>query len=319
MRDKKDAPGLHPRVAAFALHLGGERRLSEHTVAAYTRDVEQLSAFLERRFEIDDWKQVGKVELRAWLAELSRENGASTIGRKLASLRAFFKFVGRGDRGFDNPAEQLATPRVKRPMALVLNMEAAAEVVESPDEAARVSAAQRARDRLLLELLYGSGLRLAELAGLDLEAVDARAGMLRVLGKGKKERLVPMSGACRAAYAEYLAQRPALSHPKSGAQDAKAVLLGRYGARLGRRQIQKLVQKYGALGAGRADMHPHALRHMCATHMLEGGADLRVIQEFLGHKSLSTTQRYTHLSVEQLLGVYDKSHPLAVRKRAAKA
>jgi integrase/recombinase XerC len=319
MRAKQDAPGLHPRVAAFTLHLGGERRLSEHTVAAYTRDVEQLAVFLERRFQIASWKEVGKVELRAWLAELSRDSGPSTIGRKLASLRAFFRFFGRGDRTFDNPAEQLATPRVKRPMALVLNMEAAAEVVESPDLVARVSAAQRVRDRLLLELLYGSGLRLSELAGLDLDAVDARAGMLRVLGKGKKERLVPMSGACRRAYAEYLAQRPALCHPKSGAQDARAVLLGRYGARLGRRQIQKLVQKYGALGAGRADMHPHALRHMCATHMLEGGADLRVIQEFLGHKSLSTTQRYTHLSVEQLLGVYDKSHPLAVRKRAAKA
>jgi integrase/recombinase XerC len=319
MREKKDAPGLHPRVAAFTLHLGGERRLSEHTVAAYTRDVEQLAAFLERRFQIHDWKEVGKVELRAWLAELSSDNGPSTIGRKLASLRAFFKFFGRGDRTFDNPAEQLATPRVKRPMALVLNMEAAAELVESPDDAARVSVAQRARDRLLLELLYGSGLRLSELAGLDLEAVDARAGMVRVLGKGKKERLVPMSGACRQAYAEYLAQRPALCQPKSGAQDARAVLLGRYGGRLGRRQIQKLVQKYGALGAGRADMHPHALRHMCATHMLEGGADLRVIQEFLGHKSLSTTQRYTHLSVEHLLGVYDKSHPLAVRKRSAKA
>jgi integrase/recombinase XerC len=320
MSAKKDAPGLLPRVAAFGLYLGGERRLSEHTVAAYTRDVEQLAAFLERRFQIASWQEVGKVELRAWLAELSRENnGPSTIGRKLASLRAFFRFHGRGDRTFDNPAEQLATPRVKRPMALVLSMDLAAEVVEAPDEAGRVSAAQRARDRLLLELLYGSGLRLSELAGLDLEAVDSRAGMVRVLGKGRKERVVPLSGACRQAYADYLAQRGSLCHPKTGAQDPQAVLLGRYGARLGRRQIQKLVQKYGALGAGRGDVHPHALRHMCATHMLEGGADLRVIQEFLGHKSLSTTQRYTHLSVEQLLGVYDKSHPLAVRKRAAKA
>lgn len=319
MAERKDAPGLLPRVAAFALHLGGERRLSEHTVAAYRRDVEQLATFLEHRFQIDRWQEVGKLELRSWLAELSKENGASTIGRKLASLRAFFKFHGRGDRTYDNPAEQLATPRVKRPMALVLNMETAAELVESPEQAARVSAAQRARDRLLLELLYGSGLRLAELAGLDLAAVDERSGVLRVLGKGRKERLVPMSGACRQAYTEYLVQRPALCHPKSGTQDMAAVLLGRWGGRLGRRQIQKLVQKYGALGAGRADVHPHALRHMCATHMLEGGADLRVIQEFLGHKSLSTTQRYTHLSVEQLLGVYDKSHPLAVRKRVPKA
>jgi integrase/recombinase XerC len=262
---------------------------------------------------------VGKVELRAWLAELSRTRGASTIGRKLASVRAFFRFYGRADRTFDNPADQLATPRVKKPPALVLSMESAAELVESPDEAPRVSEAQRARDRLILELLYGSGLRLSELAGLDLEAVDGRSGMLRVLGKGKKERVVPMSGACREAYGQYLAQRAVLCQPKTGGQDARALLLGRWGRRLGRRQIQKLVGKYGALGAGRADMHPHALRHMCATHMLEGGADLRVIQEFLGHASLSTTQRYTHLSVEQLLGVYDRSHPLAVRARRAKA
>jgi integrase/recombinase XerC len=319
MGTRKDSPGLRPRIAAFGAHLAGERRLSEHTVEGYTRDVEQLAAFLEQRWQIASWSEVGKVELRAWLAELSKTRGASTIGRKLASLRAFFKFHGRGDRTFDNPAEQLATPRVKKPPALVLNMASAAELVEAPDAAARVSDAQRSRDRLILELLYGSGLRRQELSGLDLEAVDARAGMLRVLGKGKKERLVPMGGACRRAYAEYLQQRASLCHPKTGSQDMRAVLLGRWGRRLGRRQIQKLVGKYGALGVGRGDMHPHALRHMCATHMLEGGADLRVIQEFLGHKSLSTTQRYTHLSVEQLLGVYDRSHPLAVRTRRAKA
>jgi integrase/recombinase XerC len=316
---KKSPALLRPRILAFGAHLAGERRLSVHTVEGYTRDVEQLAAFLEQRFEVASWSEVGKVELRAWLAELSKSRGASTIGRKLASLRAFFKFHARGDRTFDNPAERLATPRVKKPPALVLNMDSAAQIVESPDEATRLSDAQRARDRLILELLYGSGVRLQELAGLDLEAVDERAGMLRVLGKGKKERLVPMGGACRQAYAAYLKQRPSLCHPKTGNQDAAAVLLGRWGRRLGRRQIQKLVGKYGALGVGRADLHPHALRHMCATHMLEGGADLRVIQEFLGHKSLSTTQRYTHLSVEQLLGVYDRSHPLAVRPRRAKA
>jgi integrase/recombinase XerC len=319
MRARHDSSGLRPRIAAFSAHLGGERRLSSHTVEGYTRDVEQLVTFVEERFAIASWSEIGKVELRAWLAELSKTRGASTIGRKLASLRAFFKFHGRGDRTFDNPAEQLATPRVKKPPALVLSMELAAQVVESPDEAARVSDAQRARDRLILELLYGSGLRLQELAGLDLEAVDERGAMLRVLGKGKKERLVPMGGACRQAYVDYLKQRPSLCHPRTGNQDPAAVLLGRWGRRLGRRQIQKLVGKYGGLGVGRSDLHPHALRHMCATHMLEGGADLRVIQEFLGHNSLSTTQRYTHLSVEQLLGVYDRSHPLAVRPRRAKA
>jgi integrase/recombinase XerC len=261
------------------------------------------------------WAEVGKPELRAWLAELSKTQGASTIARKLASVRAFFKFIARADPTFANPAERLATPRVRRPMPLVLNAGLAAEIVEAPSSAPSVGTAQRARDRMMLELLYGSGLRVQELAGLDLEALDVGASVVRVLGKGRKERLVPFGAACLRAYREYLGSRPLLRHPKTGNQDASALLLSRHGQRLGVRQIQKLVGKYGALGAGRAGVHPHALRHMCATHLLEGGADLRVIQEFLGHKSLSTTQRYTHLSVEQLLGVYDKSHPLAVKRK----
>lgn len=300
-------------IHAFSRHLAAERRLSPHTVSSYTRDVEQLAAYVARRFRVTGWRAVGKLELRAWLAELSASAGASTLARKLASARAFFQFVARGDTSFDNPATLLATPRVRKPAALVLNVDATAQVVEAPAEAAAVSDAQRARDTLMLELLYGGGLRLSELEDLELGAIDARTGVLRVLGKGRKERLVPLGGAAARALEQYLARRPLLCHPRTGAQHPAALLLGRYGRRLGRRQIQKLVAKYGALGAGRGDLHPHALRHMCATHLLEGGADLRVIQELLGHSSLSTTQRYTHLSVEQLLGVYDRSHPLATR------
>jgi integrase/recombinase XerC len=329
----RPALGFDRCIQAFVAHLRGERRASPHTVAAYQRDLQQLSAFLaERLGHAPALGEVGKLELRAWLAQLTRVHGTSTIARKLASVRAFFRHSTRTDPSRDNPAEGLATPRVRRPLPLVLGTDAAAQVMDAPGErngagsrrgtnareAAEGDAIDRAlacRDRLILELLYGCGLRVHELAALDREALRLDAGTLSVLGKGRKERRVPVGRACQRAHDEYLAWRPQLRHPKTGEQDPHALLLGRHGRRLGIRQIQNLVRRYGALGAGRADLHPHALRHTCATHMLEGGADLRVIQEFLGHQSLSTTQRYTHVSIERLLAVYDQSHPLAIARR----
>jgi integrase/recombinase XerC len=209
---------------------------------------------------------------------------------------------------------------------MVLSVDAAAQVMEAPAASRRASQpvedgpvdARLRRDHLILELLYGCGLRVHELAALDQDALQLTTGTLAVLGKGRKERMVPVGRLCQEAHEEYLRHRPMLRHPKTGYQDARALLLGRSGRRLGVRQIQNLVRRYGLMGAGRGDLHPHALRHMCATHMLEGGADLRVIQEFLGHQSLSTTQRYTHLSVQQLMRVYDQSHPLAVASKSAK-
>lgn len=320
-------------IQDFVAHLRGERRASPHTVSAYQRDLQQLSTFLGARLgHAPALREVGKLELRAWLAELTRENGTSTIARKLASVRALFRHSTRADPSRDNPAEGLATPRLRRPLPLVLGTDAAAQVMEAPrerksarvaraahapaaEDGDRVERARRCRDQLILELLYGCGLRVHELAALDRDALQLDAGTLAVLGKGRKERRVPVGRACQRAHDEYLALRPQLCHPKTGAQDPRALLLGRHGRRLGIRQIQNLVRQYGVLGAGRGDLHPHALRHTCATHMLEGGADLRVIQEFLGHQSLSTTQRYTHVSVERLLSVYDRSHPLALAPR----
>src|SRR5688572_15212937 len=331
----RPALALDRCIQDFLAHLRGERRASPHTVSAYQRDLQQLSTFLgDRLGHAPALREVGKLELRAWLAELTREHGTSTIARKLASVRALFRHSTRVDPSRDNPAEGLATPRLRRPLPLVLGTDAAAQVMEAPRErkGARgsrgasaaadgdpVERARWCRDQLILELLYGCGLRVHELAALDREALRLDAGTLAVLGKGRKERLVPVGRACQRAHDEYLALRPLLCHPKTGAQDPRALLLGRHGRRLGIRQIQNLVREYGALGAGRGDLHPHALRHTCATHMLEGGADLRVIQEFLGHQSLSTTQRYTHVSVERLLSVYDQSHPLAIAPRKGDA
>jgi integrase/recombinase XerC len=192
-----------------------------------------------------------------------------------------------------------------------LAAEQAAEVMSAPLAQKRGREIEHLRDALALELLYGSGLRVSELASLDLEQIALEAAEVRVLGKGRKERIVPLGSKALLALDAYLPRRAELGHPKTRALDPKALLLSRLGKRLGVRWLQALVKRYGALGTGRADLHPHALRHSCATHMLEGGADLRAIQEMLGHSSLSTTQRYTHVSLDQLLAVYDRAHPLA--------
>jgi integrase/recombinase XerC len=215
----------------------------------------------------------------------------------------------------ENPAAQLATPKVRRKLPAFLGVDQAAEVMAAPLALPALTGVQRARDVLLLELLYGSGLRVSELAGLNVSDIDQRESMIRVVGKGRKERIVPMGSKALEALASYLQLRGELRHPKTGAQDPQALLLTPRGQRMGVRQVQRLVQRYGALGAGRPDLHPHALRHSCATHLLEGGADLRAIQELLGHSGLSTTQRYTHLSLDRLLQVYDQSHPLAKLSR----
>lgn len=304
-------------VHRFAEYLELERRSSPHTVKAYQRDLTSLVEFLRERLEREPTlSDVSRLTLRSWLGTVGEGLAPTSIARKLSSVRAFYVFLGRTGEVRENPAALLQSPKLSRGLPLVLRPEAAAEVVESPESGPLGSDIERLRDRALLELLYGSGLRVSELAGLDLEAVDVRQAELRVLGKGRKERIVPMSGKALDALAAYLPRRTELSHPRTRKYDEKALLLSVRGRRLGVRAIQKLVQRYGVLGAGRPDLHPHALRHSYATHLLEGGADLRVIQELLGHSSLATTQRYTHVSLDQLLTVYDKAHPLARAKRA---
>ena len=173
------------------------------------------------------------------------------------------------------------------------------------------------RDRAFLELLYGGGLRVSEACGLDLGNVSLDERTVRVMGKGRKERIVPIGRKCEAALRAWLADREELRHPRTGFLDPLAVFVSTRGRRLGPRAAQLIVRRYGIAGAGRADLHPHALRHTCATHLLDGGADLRAIQEMLGHASLSTTQRYTHVSVAHLMAVYDAAHPLARRLPAS--
>jgi integrase/recombinase XerC len=294
-------------LTGFLDFLASERRASPHTVSAYRRDLLQLGKyFAEKNGEDAPLSDIDVYLLRQWLGALSRVVAPPSVGRKIAATKAFFRFLLRRGWVMKDPAADLASPKVRRPLPTFLGVDAAREVMETPhgDDATSI------RDRAVLELLYGSGLRVSELVHLDLRHIDLEAGMVHVLGKGKKERIVPLGQPTVRALRAYLDVRSSV--PKAGSSlDPVALFVTRRGARLGVRQVQLFVHRYGALGAGRADLHPHALRHTCATHMLEGGADLRAIQEMLGHASLATTQRYTHVSLEQLMKVYDGAHPLA--------
>ena len=296
-------------ITRFLSHLEAERNASKHTLTAYAGDLAGLEAFLKEREArgLNDVRAIDVYVLRGWLGSLARVIAPSSVARKLAAVRTWMKWLYRMGKIPSSPADELASPKVRRGLPTVLDVDAAKEVVETPTGEDPLGL----RDRAVLEVLYGSGLRVSELVGLDLGDLDLRAGEARVVGKGRKERVVPLGRKAIEALQAWLDVRSGVVHPKQRTQDPKALFLSPRGARLVDRSVRTLVKKYGILGAGRADLHPHALRHTCATHMLGGGADLRAIQEMLGHASLSTTQRYTHVSIEHLMKVYDAAHPLA--------
>lgn len=300
---------LQAEVDAFLRHLTSERRLSAHTTDAYRRDLRQLQTFLATAAFKSDIKAVNKQWLRRWLADLAGQLKPESVARKISCVRTFFRYLLREGKRLDDPAARLALPKLGRTLPKFLSPENAAAVMEIPSEIGTLES--KLRDAALLELLYGCGLRVSELCGLDLDSFEQDHNYVRVRGKGNKERLVPVGEPARDAVMSYLVDRKKLRHPLTGNQDERALFLNQRGGRLTQRSVQRFVSRYGAWAAGRPDLHPHALRHSCATHMLEGGADLRAIQEFLGHASLSTTQRYTHVSMDQLLQTYDQCHPFS--------
>jgi integrase/recombinase XerC len=296
-------------VSAFAVYLETERRASGNTVLAYLSDLEALLVYLDAKGVGARPEDIDVYALRGWLGELARTHAPSSVARKVAVVRSWMRWLRKRGKLKKSVAEEIASPRVQRPLPTFLGVDAVKEVVESPDDSPVGK-----RDRAMLETLYGSGLRVTELASVDLADVDLAEGSARVHGKGKKERVVPLGSKCVDALRAYLAVRAEVVEG-GRPRDPRALFIGVRGKRLRRQTLYAIVQRYGALGAGRGDLHPHALRHTCATHMLDGGADLRSIQEILGHESLSTTQKYTHVSIEQLMRVYDAAHPLARARR----
>jgi integrase/recombinase XerC len=288
----------------FVRWLASERRLSPHTVEAYERDLGQFAAFVDRWTGDREWpwSEVDRLAIRAWLGELDELGRAeSTIARKLSTLRVFFGFLQRTDRCDESPARLVQARSSGRRLPAFLTRRQVDTLFE-PDEAKSPGSE---RDRALLEVLYSAGLRLAELHGLDIVDIDGERGLVRVLGKGRKERIVPLGSAAVVAVQRYLAvsgRSPATDGP---------LFLSERGERLSRRQIQRIVGKRLSRAADGEMLSPHALRHSFATHLLDAGADLMAVKELLGHASLSTTRIYTHTSKERLIQQYRMAHPRA--------
>ncbi len=305
---------LNQQIDAFARYLADERRSSARTVETYVRDLRSLRDFAREEGLPVDARKLDIVALRGFLSSLFRSNQASTLSKKVSAIRSFYRFLLKRRIIDDNPAAGLRSPKVAKSLPRFLTVDQAFRVMDSPPNERERAKPLQTRDRALLETLYGTGVRVGELAAMNIDDCDFEARSARVLGKGGKERVVPLGRAALEALEAYLPERRALL-AKSTGDDTNALWLSRRGSRLSVRQVQNIVRRHGTLGAGRGDLHPHAMRHTCATHLLDAGADLRAIQELLGHASLSTTQRYTHVSVDRLMEVYDQSHPLARAKK----
>ncbi|MDF1565084.1 MAG: tyrosine recombinase XerC [Deltaproteobacteria bacterium] len=296
-------------VEAFIDELIAIRGQSVQTARAYRSDLVQLHEWLESRGKAlpgDDgetWRAIDLEVLRGFLAQRHARASAATLMRKLASMRSFFRWLAEVGVVEQNPAVLLATPKQRRRLPRALPVDDVIALVESPDDDALLGV----RDKAILETLYGAGLRVSELTSLDLLDLDLDSRTVRVLGKGGKERMVPLGSKAVLALDRWLDRRRELKPPRT----QRAVFLNRYGERLTPRSVARRLDRQVRIVALRHNLSPHALRHSFATHLLGGGADLRAIQELLGHSSLSTTQRYTHVSVEQLAAVYDKAHPKA--------
>ena len=287
-------------IEQFCIYLETERNASVHTVSAYRSDLAQFSAFLGAEEEHPLAAEVDHLTIRRYLARLHKGHRKTTIGRKLSAIRALFRYLLREGRVEKNPAELVGTPKKEQRLPFHLNIDQVTSLVNAPAGAQGLPL----RDRAVLETLYSCGIRVSELTGMNVGDLDLAGGLARVLGKGGKERIVPVGSFAREALAAYLEER---GNPAA----ATALILNARGGRLTRRSVGRIVDAHMLLIASMRKVSPHTLRHTFATHLLEGGADLRAIQELLGHASLSTTQKYTHVSIDRLMEVYDKAHPKA--------
>ncbi|HEX6057205.1 MAG TPA: tyrosine recombinase XerC [Intrasporangium sp.] len=294
-------------LAAFERHLRSERGRSDHTTKAYVSDVRQLLSFAMDR-GVRDLGDLRLVDLRSWLGEQADRGVArSTIARHAAAARTFLKWAARTGRINTDPSLRLVAPRRNRALPGVLKQREASAMLDVAAIRADDSDPIHVRDRAVLELLYASGVRVGELVALDVDDVDLDQRVARVMGKGAKERMVPFGVPAARALSEWLAARRALLGPRSG----PSLFLGRRGARIDPRQVRSVVHEVLSHLPDAPDLGPHGLRHSAATHLLEGGADLRMVQEVLGHASLATTQIYTHVSVDRLRASYEQAHPRA--------
>ena len=301
-----EGPGADEVLADFMLHLSAARGLSAHTVRAYSGDVRHLVAFARRRGV--RWDEVDLTVLRAWLAGMvGMRLARATLARRGAAVRAFYAWATTQGLLAADPAVRLVSAQPGTTLPTALGLDQATRLVDTARDDALGEDPVALRDWVCLEMLYATGARVAELVGLDIDDVDLGTRLVRVLGKGAKERVVPFGlPAARAVDAWLRCGRPALATPASG----PALLLGSRGGRIDQRQVRTAVHR-AAARAGVDDLAPHGLRHTAATHLVNGGSDLRSVQEILGHASLATTQRYTHVTADRIRSAYLQAHPRA--------
>ena len=287
---------MNEYIANFLRYLELEKGVSAHTLRAYKNDLEDFFAHVKAKPEDMDM-----LDVRGFVADQIRKGlNKSTVSRRLSSIRSFFKFLYREGHLQKNPAKLVSGPKLPKLLPKFLSVDDAFSLVEKPEGMGFAPA----RDRAILELLYSSGLRVGELAGLNVEDINIREALVKAKGKGKKERIVPIGSKALDAIKSYMVERLLLRSRET------AIFLNRLGTRLSDRGVRRIVVKYSKALAISGNVGPHTLRHSFASHLLQGGADLRVIQELLGHVSLSTTQKYTHLDVAHLMDIYDRAHPL---------
>jgi integrase/recombinase XerC len=288
----------------FLRYLKVERQMSPHTLRNYRLDLTQFLEFYAREREDAELKQVTYQDLRAFLATALQKNRKTTVARKLSALRTFFKYMQRIGVLTQNPAKLAPSPKLEKPLPHYLSVDETFHLLSEP----KGDDFGACRDKAILEVFYSGGLRLSELAGLSLGDVDLKPGILRVWGKGSKERLAFLGEPAKAALSAYLPLRQ--QHlARQGTVDETALFVNSRGGRLSTRGVARLVAKWVAKSGLSQGLTPHGLRHSFATHLLEGQADLRAVQELLGHASISTTGRYTHLNLDYLMEEYDKAHP----------
>ena len=310
-------------IHQFIHYLSVEKNASPHTCRCYQRDLEGFEDFLKNSGmfltssgEVEIAK-VDRIAIRKYLSILHRRNKKSSIARKISTLRSFFRYLNREQIIPSNPAKSVSTPKVEKTLPTTLTVDEAFRLMESPKSFSEKSSLsgfknKRFRDRAILELLYSSGLRVSELVGLNTNQVELDLGIVKVMGKGRKERIVPVGMKAIEVLKAYLEERGML-------MGDEPIFVNSLGGRLTARSVGRLIKKYSRHSGIFRKVSPHSLRHTFATHLLDAGADIREIQEMLGHSSLSTTQRYTHVSMGKLMEVYDRAHPRSFRNLGRKS
>jgi len=287
-------------VEKLLRHLEIERGMSANTIRAYRKDLEVFIVHAQKNAA-----DIEMIDVRGFVAQQIKQGlTKTTAGRRLSTVRSFLKFLTREGYLEANPAKLVSTPKAEKRLPTFLSVDDVFKLIEKPDTIGFI----HARDRAILELLYSSGLRVSEVAGLNVEDVNTREGLVKVRGKGRKERVVPLGSKAVEAIRGYLTEKILLK------KKSKTLFLNKRGTELSERGIRRIVVKYARLIGVTGQIGPHTLRHTFASHLLQAGADLRVIQELLGHASLSTTQKYTHLDITHLMDIYDRAHPLSKKE-----